>query len=63
MKVSFERKTTPLISRKERVEPKDMLKFFKDFRKAYNEYYPLFYMFSVGSKEWYNGFNIIGSDF
>ena len=62
MKVSFKWKTVPIISRKEKVEPKDLLNFFKDFRKAYNEYYPLFYMFSVSAKEWYDGFSILGSD-
>ena len=62
MKVSFERSTTPILSRKEKVETKDLLKFFKEFKKAYNEYYPLFYMFTVSAKEWYEGFNIYGSD-
>ena len=62
MKVSFERQTTPVVSRKEKVEPKDFLKFFKEFRKAYNEYYPLFYMVSVSAKGWYDGFCIEGSD-
>ena len=59
MKLSFERKTTPVISRKEKVEVKDMLKFFKDFRKAYNEYYPLFYMVSVSTKKWNEGFFVL----
>ena len=60
MKVSYERKTTPIISRKEKVEPKDFVKFFREFRKAYNENYPLFYMFTVSAKEWYDGFCIEG---
>ena len=62
MKVSYERKTTPVISRKEKVEPKDFVKFFREFRKAYNENYPLFYMFTVSAKEWYDGFSIEGAD-
>ena len=62
MKVSYERKTTPVISRKEKVEPKAFLKFFREFRKAYNENYPLFYMFTVCAKEWYDGFAIEGAD-
>ena len=50
MKLSFEQGATPIISRKEKVEVKDLPKFFKDFREAYNEYYPLFYMVSVSAK-------------
>ena len=56
MKLSFERKTTPVISRKEKVEIKDLPKFFKEFRKAYNEHYPLFYMVTVSAKEWNENF-------
>ena len=62
MNVSYERQTTPVISRKEKVEPKDFVKFFREFRKAYNENYPLFYMFTVSAKEWYDGFAIEGAD-
>ena len=62
MKVSYERKTTPVISRKEKVEPKDFVKFFRDFRTAYDEYYPLFYMVSVSAIKWYDGFYIAGAD-
>ena len=62
MQVSFERRTTPVIWRKEKVEPKDFLKYFREFRKAYNENYPLFYMFTVSAKEWYDGFAIEGAD-
>ena len=58
MQLSFERQTTPIISRKEKVESKDLLQFFKDFRKAYNEYYPVFYMVTVSTKQWYDGFHI-----
>ncbi len=62
MKVSYERNTTPIISRKEKVETKDLLQFFKEFKVAYKENYPLFYMFTVSAKKWYDGFNIYGSD-
>ena len=58
MKLSFERQTTPIISKNEKVEVKDLLKYFKDFRKAYNEYYPLFYMVTVSTKQWYDRFHI-----
>ena len=58
MKVSYEGKTTPVISRKEKVEPKDFLQFFREFKKAYDEYYPLFYMFTVSAQQWYDGFYI-----
>lgn len=61
MKVSYERNTTPIISRKEKVETKDLLQFFKEFKTAYKENYPLFYMFTVSAKAWYDGFNIFGS--
>ena len=62
MTVSYKSDLTPVISRKEKVEPKDFTKFFKEFKKAYDEYYPLFYMFTVSAKEWYDGFCIEGSD-
>lgn len=62
MKVSFEGETTPVIFRKEKVEPKDLLEFFREFRKAYDENYPLFYMFTVSAKAWYDGFAIEGAD-
>lgn len=58
MNVSYEGKTTPIISRKEKVEPKDFLQFFREFKKAYDEYYPLFYMFTVSAQQWYDGFYI-----
>ena len=62
MRVVYEDNSTPLIMRDDKVAPADLLKFFKDFRKAYDEYYPLFYMVSVSAKKWYDGFNIVGSD-
>ena len=46
----------------EKLEPKDFLQFFKDFRKAYDEFCPLFYMFTVSAKAWYDGFAIEGAD-
>ena len=58
MKVSYEGESTPIISRKEKVEPKDFITFFGEFKKAYDEYYPLFYMFSVSAIKWYDGFYI-----
>ena len=58
MKLSFENQTTPIISRKEKVEVQDLQQFFKDFRQAYNEYYPLFYMVTVSTKQWYDGFHV-----
>ena len=61
MKLSFERETTPLISKKETVEVEDLPKFFEEFRKAYNEYYPLFYMFTVSAQEWNEGFFVLSS--
>ena len=62
MKVSFENESTPIISRKEKVQPQDLVKFFKDFRVAYDEYYPLFYMVTVSAIKWYDGFHIDGAD-
>ena len=62
MRVVYEDDATPIIMRDEKVEPADLLKFFNDFRKAYDEYYPLFYMVSVSAKKWYDGFNVAGSD-
>ena len=58
MKVSYECESIPIISRKEKVEPKDFLQFFREFKKAYDEYYPLFYMFTVSAQQWYDGFYI-----
>lgn len=62
MKVSYVKSTTPVLSRTEKVKPKEMLRFFKAFRKAYQEHYPLFYMFTVSAKEWNDGFYITSSD-
>ena len=62
MQVKYERKTTPIIWRKEKVEPKDFLAFFRGFKQAYNENYPLFYMFTVSAKGWYDGFEIASAD-
>lgn len=62
MTVSYERKTTPILSRKAMVEPKDFLKFFKDFRTAYKENYPLFYMFTVSAKDLYEGSCVVSGD-
>ena len=58
MKLSFDEKLTPILSREEKVEPKDFLSFLEEFRKAYDEYYPLFYMITVSAIEWYDGFRI-----
>ncbi len=58
MKLSFDEKLTPILSREEKVEPKDFLSFLGEFRKAYDEYYPLFYMITVSAIEWYDGFRI-----
>jgi hypothetical protein len=62
MKVSFTRKTTPIISKKEKVEPENFLNFFKEFRTAYKEYYPLFYMFTFSAKELYDGYCVVSGD-
>lgn len=58
MKLSFDDEMTPLLSRKEKVAPKDFQNFLGEFRKAYDEYYPLFYMISVSAVKWYDGFQI-----
>lgn len=57
MQLSFDDELAPILTRRERVEPRDFAKFFEDFRKAYEENYPLFYMISVSAKEWYDGFS------
>ena len=62
MKISFEGESTPIISRIDKVEPQDFVKFFRDFRAAYDEYYPLFYMVTVSAVKWYDGFYIAGAD-
>lgn len=62
MKVAYEGESTPILSREAKVVPKDFMKFFEEFRKAYDEYYPLFYMFTVSAKGWYDGFDIVESD-
>lgn len=62
MKVRFERNTTPILYRKEVVELKGLTKYFKEFKKAYSANYPLFYMFTVSAKEWYDEFRICGAD-
>lgn len=62
MQVKYERTSTPVLWRVEKVEPENFLQFFKDFRKAYDEFYPLFYMFTVSAKAWYDGFSIASSD-
>lgn len=58
MKLSFDKKMTPILSKEEKVEPKDFRNFLNEFRKAYDEYYPLFYMITVSAIEWYDGFDI-----
>lgn len=58
MKLSFDDELIPILSREEKVEPEDFLNFFNEFRKAYDEFYPLFYMITVSAVEWYDGFNI-----
>ena len=58
MKVEYGRKTIPVIFRKEKIEPENFLKYFKEFKKAYLDNYPLFYMFSFASKAWCEGFYI-----
>ena len=48
--------------RKEKVEPENLLKFFKEFKVAYKEHYPLFYMFTVSAKELYDGTCVTSGD-
>ncbi len=62
MKVTYEDGYTPIIFRKEKVELENLLKYFTEFKEAYDKHYPLFYMFSVSAKRWYDGFYIAGSD-
>ena len=56
MKLSFEENLTPTISREERVEPTEFAAFLDNFRKAYNEYFAIFYMVTVCETELYDGF-------
>jgi len=56
MKLSFDNKLAPIMSREEKVEVKDFPAFLGEFRKAYDEYYPVFYMVTVCAIEWYDGF-------
>ena len=63
MKMTYERKTTPIISRVEKVEPKGFVQYLKEFKKAYRENYPLFYMFTVGRKDWYESFDVWYGEF
>lgn len=58
MQLSFDKDLSPLLSRTEKVEPQNFSKFFKEFKKEYDENFPLFYMISVSAKEWYDGFSI-----
>lgn len=58
MSVTYTEDSRPVIFRKEKVMPEDFLEFFGAFKKAYDEYYPLFYMFTVSAEEWYDGFYI-----
>ena len=58
MSLSFDEEMTPLLAKKSKVEPKDFLEYLGEFRKAYDEYYPLFYMISVCAVKWYDGFFI-----
>ena len=62
MQLSFDSDLTPLLSRKEKVEPQDFAEFFKEFCAAYEENYPLFYMITVSAKKWYDGFATRSSD-
>ena len=62
MRVVYVDGSTPIIMREEKVEPVDFVKFFNDFRKAYDEYYPLFYAVTVSAQSWYDGFCITGAD-
>lgn len=62
MTITYDENSAPIIFRKEKVLPEDFESFFRGFREAYDEYYPLFYMVSVSAKAWYDGFYIAGSD-
>ncbi len=62
MTVSYHSKTIPVISRKEKVEPENFLKFFKEFKDAYEEYYPLFMMFTVSERDFYDGTCVTSGD-
>ena len=42
--------------REERVEPTEFAAFLDNFRKAYNEYFAIFYMVTVCETEWDDGF-------
>lgn len=56
MKLSFDETLTPTISKEEIVKPTEFAEFLNNFRKAYNEYFPVFYMVTVCETEWYDGF-------
>ena len=58
MQLSFDKDLSPLLSRTEKVEPQNFSEFFGEFRKEYDENFPLFYMISVSAKEWYDGFSV-----
>ena len=62
MELSFEKDGAPVLSRKEQVRPEELLRYFEEFKLAYSENYPLFYMLTVSAQKWYDGFNIWGSD-
>lgn len=62
MSVSFEKGTTPILTREEKVEPEGFLNFLKEFKKSFKEYYPLFYMFTIAEKEWYERFHVESTD-
>jgi len=63
MKVSFDKDSTPLFSRKEKVKPENFDSFFTEFKNEYQKNYPLFYMFTVSEKQWNDRFYIDGMDF
>lgn len=58
MSLSFDDNLTPVISRRAKVAPKDFKTFLGEFRKVYDENYPLFYMVTVSAIEWYDGFRV-----
>lgn len=58
MALTFDDKLTPIISRKAKVSPDDFQTFLDEFRRVYDENYPLFYMMTVSAIEWYDGFNV-----